>query len=160
MKSKHSHNGFTLIEIAAVLVIVAILATLALKHMGGSGIKLYGEADRLVADLRYAQNIAMTRAPNDPDDEDYVKVEITANGWYLPYNEGKNDEEKLWFANGKRDSWTVKDSVTITPNIDITFKYPKGAVELDSDHQEIVLTQGSKTITIRIYEETGYVEIQ
>lgn len=160
MGNKLCNKGFTLIEIAAVLVIIAILSTLAVKHMGSSGVSLYGEADRLVADLRYAQTIAMNRAPDDPDDEDYVRVEINANGWYLPYNEEKNDEDKLWFADGKRDSWTVNASVAITQASDITFKYPKGAVDLGADYQDIFLTQGSKSITIRVYDETGYVEIQ
>jgi len=32
-------------------------------------------------------------------------------------------------------------------------------VKLYSDHQNIVLTRGTKTITVRIYDKTGYVEI-
>lgn len=83
MKLLRSHRGFTLIEIAAVLVIIAILSTLAVKHMGGSGISVYGDAKQLVADLRYAQTIAMTRAPNNEDEDDEVTVETTADGWNL-----------------------------------------------------------------------------
>jgi type II secretion system protein H len=158
LKALHCNSGFTLIEIAAVLVIIAILSTLAVTHMGGSKISLYGEADHLVADLRYAQTIAMTRAPDGGE----VTVKIEGDGWYLLNNKDKDEEDKeLWFADGKRDFWEVKDdSVTIAPNIDITFTYPKGAVDLgELDYQDIVLTRGNKSITIRVYDETGYVEI-
>jgi prepilin-type N-terminal cleavage/methylation domain-containing protein len=147
LKVLRRHSGFTLIEIAAVLVIIAILSTLAVKRMGGSGISAYGDADRLVSDLRYAQSLAMSRAPDDEDDE--VTVETTANGWNL--NGGFS------FQDG--ETGRTFSGVSVSPGISITFEYPKGSVDLGSD-TEIMLTRGTKTITVRVYDETGYVEIQ
>jgi prepilin-type N-terminal cleavage/methylation domain-containing protein len=146
LKLECNHNGFTLIEIAAVLVIIAILSTLAVKHMGGSGISLYGEADRLVADLRYAQSLAMSRAPDDEDDE--VTVKTSANGWNL--------NGVFSFPDG--ETGRTRSGLSVSPDISITFEYPKGSVNLGSD-TDIVLTRGSNTITVRVYDETGYVEI-
>jgi prepilin-type N-terminal cleavage/methylation domain-containing protein len=147
LKFLRSHRGFTLIEIAAVLVIIAILSTLAVKHMGGSGISLYGDADRLVADLRYAQSLAMSRGMN-------VQVSFNSNDldWEL--------KDALSFSDGT--TGRNLSGVSVSPDdISITFIYPKGAVDLgESDHQDIVLTKKSKSITIRVYDETGYVEIQ
>lgn len=171
MKVLRCHSGFTLIEIAAVLVIIAILSTMAVKHMGSSGISIYGDADRLVADLRYAQSLAMTRAP----DEDGVyngEVTITTtedgDGWCLDQdgdgscldNDEKDDEDKFWFADGAREDWELRDG-TITPDISITFKYPKGkVVNAASDPTTITLQRGDNSIIINVYSETGYVEIQ
>jgi prepilin-type N-terminal cleavage/methylation domain-containing protein len=154
-----NHNGFTLIEIAAVLVIIAILSTLAVKHMGSSGISVYGDADRLVADLRYAQSLAMARAPDEGGDYDgEVTVITTDTGWKLD-NEGKTD--KLWFADGAREDWEIEEGTMITPDVSITFKYPKGkVVNAASDPTTITLQRGDNSIIINVYSETGYVEIQ
>jgi prepilin-type N-terminal cleavage/methylation domain-containing protein len=148
MTLKHGHNGFTLIEIAAVLVIIAILSTLAVSNMEVSKFSLYGDADQLVADLRYAQTIAMTRAPNDEDEDDEVKVETTANGWSLNGEFSFPDGETSRSLSG----------LSVTPDISISFEYPKGSVDKGVD-TDIVLARGTKTITVRIYDKTGYVEI-
>jgi prepilin-type N-terminal cleavage/methylation domain-containing protein len=148
MTLKHGHNGFTLIEIAAVLVIIAILSTLAVSNMEVSKFSLYGDADQLVADLRYAQTIAMTRAPNDEDEDDEVKVETTANGWSLNGEFSFPDGETIRSLSG----------LSVTPDISISFEYPKGSVDKGVD-TDIVLARGTKTITVRIYDKTGYVEI-
>ncbi|EMS77757.1 MULTISPECIES: pilus assembly FimT family protein [Desulfotignum] len=159
MKVLRCHSGFTLIEIAAVLVIIAILSVLAVKRMGGTGISAYGDADRLVADLRYAQSLAMTRAPDEGGDYDgEVTVVTTDTGWKLD-NEGKTD--KLWFADGAREDWKIEEGTTITQDVSITFKYPKGKmVNAASDPTTITLQRGDNSIIINVYSETGYVEIQ
>lgn len=57
-----SKKGFTLIEVVLVLVIVAILA--ASVNIGINGIssaRLNGAARRLVSDLRFAQQVAITK---------------------------------------------------------------------------------------------------
>lgn len=141
LKPKHSHNGFTLIEIAAVLVIIAILATLTIKHMGGGGIAMYGEADRLVADLRYAQSLAMTMAQD-------VTVTVTESGWGL--------EGGLKFADGETNR-TTRPDVSFAAGTTVVFTYPDGKVDSD---QTITLQRGSDSVNVKVYGETGYVEIQ
>jgi prepilin-type N-terminal cleavage/methylation domain-containing protein len=137
----YHHKGFTLIEIAAVLVIIAFLTTLAMKHMGGSEMSAYGDADRLVADLRYAQFLAMTRSQN-------ITVEIKSNRWEI---------SPLSFADGEDDRET-KHGVTFPSGsrIEIKFATPKGTVDSEKN---IELKRGNKTIRVKVYK-TGYVEIQ
>jgi prepilin-type N-terminal cleavage/methylation domain-containing protein len=141
MKRIYHYSGFTLIEIAAVLVIIAILSTLAVKHMGSSNISAYGDADRLVADLRYAQSLTMTRSQN-------ITVEIKSNSWEI---------SDLSFADGSEERET-KHGVTFPSEsrISIEFEKPKGTVDSE---KTIELKRGNKTIRVKVYE-TGYVEIQ
>lgn len=57
--SNRRSQGFTLIEIVAVLVLIAILAIAAFNNMGTTGVQSMTEADALRAALRYAQARAM-----------------------------------------------------------------------------------------------------
>jgi type II secretion system protein H len=141
LKVLRRHSGFTLIEIAAVLVIIAILSTLAVKRMGGSGISAYGDADRLVADLRYAQSLAMTRAQD-------VTVTITGSGWNLSGG--------LRFADSET-SRTTRQGVSFSASTSVIFRSPYGKVDSD---QTITLLRGSDSIVVKVYGETGYVEIE
>lgn len=135
--------------------------------MGSSEISMYGDADRLVADLRYAQSLAMTRAPDEGGYYDGKVTVVTTdtasdwNGWYLPYYENKNEEDKLRFADGDRAHWEIEEGTAITPDVSLTFEYPKGkVVNAASDPTTIKLQRGDNSIIINVYSETGYVEIQ
>lgn len=61
MKQKHRLTGFTLIEMVTILSIVAILAYFAVSRWPGEGINLAAQAEQLAADIRYTQNLSMTR---------------------------------------------------------------------------------------------------
>jgi hypothetical protein len=79
-----------------------------------------------------------------------TSFKTTADGWYL--------NEEFSFPGGETGRGPLE--VPVSPvDFSITFTFPKGAVKLYSDHQNIVLTRGTKTITVRIYDKTGYVEI-
>jgi len=57
-----NHKGFTLIELVMVIVLIGILAVVAVPKLGDmKGMKAGAFADKLEADIRYAQNLAMTR---------------------------------------------------------------------------------------------------
>jgi prepilin-type N-terminal cleavage/methylation domain-containing protein len=54
-------KAFTLIELTIVIVIVAILAVIAMIAWPGQGINASAQAERLASDIRYVQNLAMTK---------------------------------------------------------------------------------------------------
>lgn len=64
--NKHSSakNGFTLIEIIAVLLILGILAAVVYSRWTSFDAEVYTGADALKTHLRYAQTQAMNRNPN------------------------------------------------------------------------------------------------
>jgi len=74
-------KSFTVIEFIMVIVIVAILAALAVNRFHGyDEIKLNLAVDRLVADIRYAQNLAIA------DHEEVYVAFSTAGDTYEVYN--------------------------------------------------------------------------
>ncbi len=57
-----NHKGFTLIELVMVIVLIGILAVVAAPNLGDmSGMKTGAFVDKLEANVRYAQNLAMSR---------------------------------------------------------------------------------------------------
>ena len=144
-----SPAGFTLLEVIAVLVILGIISAVAATRISGLWITATGEADRLAADIKYAQSLAMTRVREENNGQ--ITVQIHTDGWEF----ADNGDEKLRFADGST-SRELKAGVSITP-ADITFIYPWGRPT--DGETEITLSKEGRTITIRIHEETGYVEV-
>lgn len=148
-----SSRGFTLIEVITVLTLLAIVAVVVITRAGGTSMTVYADADRLVSDLRYAQSLAMTHAYNNAYNNgivDQVTVHITSNGWRF-------DQNSTWrFADGEKTKelkWA--DSIS---DATISFLYPYGKLHA-ANNKDITLTKGEKTITVTVYAQTGYVEI-
>lgn len=59
--NKNGARGFTLIEIVAVLVIVAILATVLLNRFSGQDYSVSAQASVIRENVRYSQSMAMKR---------------------------------------------------------------------------------------------------
>lgn len=60
-KKAMDNKGFTLIELVMILVLIGIIAAVAVPRLGDvTGMKSSSFADKLRADIRYAQNLAMT----------------------------------------------------------------------------------------------------
>ena len=61
-----TQDGFTLIEIISILVILGILVAVVVSRMTNYDVAVYTGADALKSHLRYAQTMAMNKDPNVP----------------------------------------------------------------------------------------------
>ena len=81
-----TQNGFTLIEIISVLVILGILVVVAVSRMSNHDVAVYTGADALKEHLRYAQTMAMNKDPNtDANTETMMGInyDAGANQYWL-----------------------------------------------------------------------------
>ncbi len=87
MKTLKKQNGFTIVELIMVIVLLGILATTAIPYMTSTNFFNLDTATRkLESDLRYAQNLASTtgdsygfRTLNDGVDSTYEIYEVSTN---------------------------------------------------------------------------------
>jgi len=54
-------NGFTILEIVIVIIIVGILSVFASSRWGSTSLSTDGQGEQIANDIRYAQALAMTR---------------------------------------------------------------------------------------------------
>jgi len=137
-----------MLEVIAVLVILGILSAVAISRVSGLGASLYADADRLAADLRYAQSLSMINAFRAGEDNT-VLISINADGWGF-------DDDGWRFADGEAQRSTSR-GVSITGS-DVAFKYPSGNVDSDAD-VNIKLQKGNTDIDVKVHGITGYVEV-
>jgi len=57
----HKNQGFSLIELIIVIIVMSILAILPFINMPGPGLNLDAQAKKLANDIRYTQSFSMTK---------------------------------------------------------------------------------------------------
>src|SRR3989344_9560466 len=78
-------NGFTLVELVAIIILVALLAFTAIPRLPGPSLGVDSQAEQLAAEIRYTQSLSMTRG-------DRFLVNLTAAGYQITDSGGLNPE--------------------------------------------------------------------
>jgi prepilin-type N-terminal cleavage/methylation domain-containing protein len=162
-------DGFTLVEILLVVLIIAIAAMIAVPMMGSMGsVQIRSAANMIAADLEYAKSMAISRQEN-------YSVVFPANNYYevhdhngvithpvtkLPY--------KVDFSSDSRLDKVVIESADFAPSSEpptITFDYlgsphsGSGTSPPDLNSGEISIRAGDFTMTINVEPVTGFISI-
>lgn len=163
-------NGFTLIEILLVVVIIAIAATIAIPMIGStSGMQIQSAANIISADLEYAKSMAISRQKN------YSVVFNPAGDYYEVHDQNgiirhpvkKGFDYKVDFRSDSRLDKVVIDNVNFDPGSSntITFDYlgsphsGSGASPPDLNSGTISIKAGDFTMTISVEPVTGFISI-
>lgn len=135
-------SGFTLVELAIVLVILGALAFVAIPRLNLGSMQVVPVAERIASELRYTQNLALTRADNHTFSVGGGSFSISGPGGSVPLSSGETA--------GSYDDVTVDSAaVTFTPR----FGQPDaGAV--------IGVSGDGASVSVIVEGETGYVYIQ
>jgi prepilin-type N-terminal cleavage/methylation domain-containing protein len=153
------NTAFTLIELIIVIVIASILASIAVTRWPGTVINLNAQTQQLASDIRYTQNLAMSRATEYTLNVTATTYSITTNGTAV--NNPVTGNATVTLGSGI----TITLSPTNLPNNLITFNSlgtpytDTTATTALSNAAVITLTSGSNTKTITIQPQTGRVTV-
>jgi prepilin-type N-terminal cleavage/methylation domain-containing protein len=164
-------KGFTIIELAVVLGIIAILAVVSTVAVGNiiDGLRLSNAAEKLAADLRYAQSMAHTTATWVG-----VSFEVDPLNQYTIYTtDGTTDVTvenparlgSNFVVNVNTDFGVTMIVASMVGSNKVEFS-PLGTPYIDKDGllmvQEglIILSRGSANREVRITTNTGRIFIQ
>jgi len=158
LNRKSIYSGFTVIELVIVLVVAGVIATVISVRWPGFSINLNAQAELLADDIRYTQNLAMTKAQR------HRLVKTSANSYQIADSTGAvvvmpSGASSVTFGSG-----ISFGSITNLPNNLIGFN-SQGAPYVDtgtpgtalSTVATIALTSSSGTSIVSIYPETGWV---
>jgi prepilin-type N-terminal cleavage/methylation domain-containing protein len=160
------NKGFTLIELVVIILIVGILAISVLVSGTAKGpVRLEAACQRLAADLRYIQQMAMAQQVRfgisfDTSDESYFGYRVnTSNKAKSPHTQSDLEvefDEMKEFNEIQITSTNFSDRVEFDS---IGAPYDGSSAPLSSEGVA-TLTDGTNSRTVRIEAVTGKVSIQ
>jgi len=142
------NGGFTLIEVIAVLIILAIIAAVAVTRGMSTQNDLIPQADTVKTHLRFAQMKALN------DDVNTWSMAFTANSYALSCAGSNCPSSTIRLPSESSNTHNFPSDVTVSSAITITFDRwgsPGGS------NAVVNLVQGSQTIAITVGANTGYI---
>ena len=172
-KRLNVQNGFTLLEVIAVLVILGILSAIAVNRWTNLDAEVYAGANALKTHLRYAQAQAMNRNPN-VDDNTIMGITYNATSKQYWLFSGTNTASiqvlpgDLQYTTSSRTIDVPAKKITLDAAFTIYFDnrgipysaYTSSTVNTPlSSAQSIVVSglSGNQQITVTITPRTGYI---
>ena len=165
--SSYSADGFTLIEVLIVVVIMAIGALLAIPMISsGSDFQLRAAANIIASDLEYAKSLAITNQDNysvifDSDNESYQLKDSSGNVVDDPVR--ASGTISVDFSTDSRFSQVDIFTALFDSTDTVTYDYlgtPYNGNSTSLSSSAIVLKAGSQTMTVTVKPVTGYVTIE
>lgn len=146
-------DGFTLIELVAVMVILATLGAMAIPRFAHNDATVPAQADQLGRTIRHAQAMAMSQGQAfTVDIQSATSYAITDGATATPVRD----------AAGEEQTYTLVNAVTLT-GADVEFDSlgrPLNGAALASTAQSWTLTgAGGNTASVSIQPVTGFVSV-
>ena len=143
-----NQNGFTLIEVVAVLIIIVIITIVAIAKSQGS-VKLKVETDILKMNIRFAQIMAVG---GNSKPESQITITFNADSYQLMRD---GSSTGVSFPSARSATHTLPSSVTITSGTG-TVTFDEFGSPGVSDYT-ITLLENGNTKTVTITKNSGYV---
>ena len=174
---QRNQQGFTLVEITVVLVLMAIISAYVIgRSVNTEQIDLAAQIDKIRNQIRYAQTMAMKRS--DADEIWGIKLNTTANQYWLffatiPVDPGEPDlvDQQVIFPGeqNKKVSLPAGINMTTPPPQIVTLFFDRfgkpydqyvGPTNNDDLDANLILTisSGGQNRTITVTPETGLVQ--
>jgi len=151
------NRGFTLIELIAVIVIIAIAAMLAIPMFGSAAsAQIRAAADMVAADLEYAKSMAISRQKTYTVtfDESAESYSITDESGIISHPVTHKDYVVNFKEDGRVNKVNIVDA-DFASSEQVSFTY----LGSPDNGGSVTLSGGTKTMTITVEAVTGYVSI-
>jgi len=151
-------SGFTIIELIAVVVIIAIAALIAIPMMSSaSGTQLRSAANMIAADLEYAKSMAISRQKTykvifDKNTESY---QIWDEASVIGHPVKIGSDYVVNFSADSRVNQVNIVSVNFNSNEKVEFNY----LGSPDNGGAIIIAAGTVTMTITVEPVTGFITI-
>jgi len=150
-------QGFSLLELVATLIIIALLSSAAISRWSASSFNLPAQAEQLIADIRYIQSLSMTRGQR-------FRINFSADRYSLSNRD--NSSTLLHPATNLPESLLDNNIILSTSHNSLVFDgngTPYSDATLPgtalNSNATVTLTAGSESRTIQISPETGRVRL-
>jgi len=151
------NRGFTLIELIAVIVIIAIAAMLAIPMFSSAaGIQIRAAADMIAADLEYAKSMAISRQKTYTVifDESAESYRIEDETGIISHPVTHKDYTVNFKTDGRVNKVNIVDA-DFGSSEQVSFTY----LGSPDSGGSVTLSADTKTMTITVETVTGYVSI-
>ncbi|UCF16110.1 MAG: GspH/FimT family pseudopilin [Phycisphaerales bacterium] len=158
--SPNSRNGFTVIEILILAVLLTIVALTAVPMLSSAGtMQLRAAANMIAADLEYAKNMAISRGQNysvvfDQNSDGY-QIEDQNNN-VVPHPVKKGFDYIVDFQSDSRLSTVDITGADFAATADVAFD----SLGSPDSGGTVTLQASGTTVTITVEPITGYISIQ
>ena len=147
VKNSDNSNGFTIIEIISVLIIIGILSAVVISRMTSTDVyNVISESETLKTQLRHAQIRAMSHSESWGISMTGSSYTLNKNGSTAPVN----------LPNENSASHTLTNGVTITTGNQVIAFDDLGSPG-NADINIILSKQGNNSRTITITRKTGFI---
>ena len=148
MKAKNE-LGFTILEVAAVLVVLGILVAVAVSRITATGNELYTERDLLKSNLRFAQFKALS---NNTDSTTTWGISFSGGSYKLQNN---GADTTVYFPSDNSATHTLSGNVMVSVPASVTYNYwgSPGTADIT-----VTLNQGGQTASFTIIRTTGFIQ--
>ncbi len=152
-------NGFTLIEIIVVIVIIGIITMVAVPQMANTlrTKRLYDAVEKLNDDLNYCRDYAISQRTNT-----WIRFRIAQNRYRMFYGDSWGSRVRLIDPARNTTAWfRIGDDFTGVSLQSVSFRRRRISFDwwgTPSEGGTVVLTNGLNNRTITVNAETGYVQ--
>ena len=155
MQMRRQVQGFTLIELIMVMVVLGVVAAVATMRMSGTGLNVSAQAEQLASDIRYTQSLAMGRGQRFRINFTAGTYQITDMSSVAQVHPGTGLTAAVSLGSTVLSGYSPPNYLAFD-SLGVPFTDPTTALAAP---MVLTLTGGGEAYTLRVVPQTGRVQV-